>query len=80
MYYGNVSYTVNGKSLLTAFQTCSSYRIVNWQGVNGQYSPFVNVTSVNDPRPGNSQQIQINFSPSIVMNPYTAVTFEIYFN
>jgi hypothetical protein len=33
MYYGNISYAVNGKSLLTAFSNAVAIRIVNCMGL-----------------------------------------------
>ena len=79
MYRGNAEYMVNGKSLLIAFQTCSSFRIVNWKGVVGQTSPFVFVTGVTNPRTGNHEQLQVDFSPAMIMNPYQSTTFEMRF-
>lgn len=79
MYYDISLYTINEKSLLTAFKTCSSFRIMNLQYVATQYSSYLNITSVDNPRIGNPAQIQINFTPSILMTPYIAVTFELNF-
>jgi UDP-3-O-[3-hydroxymyristoyl] glucosamine N-acyltransferase len=62
---------------INALTTCSRFRIANYLGVPGNFSPYLTITSIENPRSGNVEQSQINFTPACIMQPYTSTLFEI---
>jgi len=70
-------YANNYPSLKAAMVVGRKIRIANYLGVTGAFSAYMTITAFVFPRPGNSSQAQVTFTPACVLQPYRATTYEI---
>lgn len=64
-------------NLMSALKTSTTFRIVNYNGVIGAYSPYLKITNIIIPRKEQPQQCEFHFTPPCLMVPYVPTTFEV---